>query len=248
MLDLGLLVSMLVVWGGLAAAARWLPISTYERADVVDQMYGPALAGLVAARLTAVILDDPDSLGSIRALLVVRSGVEFWAGAAVFLLLLQRAVVRRHGRRGSNALADLAPFALWGYGLYEATCVIRDGCYGPVSPVGLVPDGLRARHFPIGVAVGVTVALLGVAIRQLRSIPAVDRLLVALAGLAATRAVASVWLPHLGDGLTRQHEQSIAVSFAALVILALRGWRRAKLPDRAVPEAFALHDPGGGHG
>src|SRR3546814_5335758 len=79
MLDLGLLVTMVVLWAGLAAAARWLPITSYERADVLDQLYGPALAGLVVGRLTAVLLDDPESLGSIRALLVVRSGVEPWA-------------------------------------------------------------------------------------------------------------------------------------------------------------------------
>src|SRR3546814_7909727 len=73
-------------------------------------------------------LDDPESLGSIRALLVVRSGVEFWAGLAVFFVLLRRSVVRQHRRRGHEALAELAPFALWGYALYEATCGLRDGC------------------------------------------------------------------------------------------------------------------------
>src|SRR3546814_14053943 len=143
MLDLGLLGTMVVLWAGLAAAARWLPITSYERADVLDQLYAPALAGLVAGRLTAVLLDDPESLGSIRALLVVRSGVEFWAGVAVFLALLRRSVVRPHRRRGHEALAELAPLALWGYALYAAPCGLRAGCYGPVTPPALPPHGLR---------------------------------------------------------------------------------------------------------
>lgn len=248
MLDLGLLVTMVVLWAGLAAAARWLPITSYERADVLDQLYGPALAGLVVGRLTAVLLDDPESLGSIRALLVVRSGVEFWAGVAVFLALLRRSVVRRHRRRGHEALAELAPFALWGYALYEVTCGLRDGCYGPVSSLGLTPDGLAERHFPIGMAVGVAVAALALGVRHLRVVPAGDRLLLAVAGLAAIRAVAAVWLPHLGAGLTRQHEQSVAVAAAALGVLGVRGWRRARHRTRTTSESVPVLKAGGGGG
>src|SRR3546814_10460697 len=169
---------------GRPAAPRWWPITAYERADVLDQLSGPALAGLVVGRLTAVLLDAPESLGSIRALLVVRSGVEFWAGVAVFRALLRRSVVRRHRRRGHEALAELAPFALWGYALYEATCGLRDGCYGPVSSLGLTPDGLADRHFPLGMAVGVDVAALALGVRHLRAAPAGDRLLLAIGGLA----------------------------------------------------------------
>src|SRR3546814_6179302 len=55
-------------------------------------------------------------------------------------------VVRRRRRRGHEALPELAPFALWGYALYEATCGLRDGCYGPVSSLGLTPDGLAERR------------------------------------------------------------------------------------------------------
>lgn len=248
MLDLGLLVSMVVVWGALAAAARWMTIGSYERSDVLDQLYGPALAGLLAGRLTAVVLDDPDSLGSLRALLVVRSGVEFWAGVVVFFLLLRRSAMRRHRRGGYQALAELAPFALWGYALYEATCGLRDGCYGPVSAIGLVPDGLQERHFPIGMAVGIAVAVLGLAVRNLRSVPAADRLLVAVVGVAAVRAVAAIWLPHLGDGPTRQHVQSIAVSVAGLGVLTVRRWRGAGLRRPAAPDTAPVPEAGGGRG
>src|SRR3546814_14572986 len=103
MLDLGLLVTMVVLLAGLAAAARWLPITSYERADVLDQLYGPALAGLFVGRLTAVLLSHPEPLGSIRALHVVRSGVDFWAGVASCLSLTRRPFVLRPRPRRPNA-------------------------------------------------------------------------------------------------------------------------------------------------
>src|SRR3546814_19562893 len=99
MLDLGWLVTMVVLWAGLAAAARWLPITSYERADVLDQLYAPALAGLVVGRLTAVLLDDTESPGSTWALLCVPRVVEFGAGVGLFLPPLRRSALR--GRKSA---------------------------------------------------------------------------------------------------------------------------------------------------
>src|SRR3546814_12247987 len=66
--------------------------------------------------------------------------------------------------------------------------------------------------------------------------------------LAAIRAVAAVWLPHLGAGLTRQHEQSVAVAAAALGILGVRGWRRARHRTRTTSESLPVLKAGGGGG
>lgn len=230
MLDLGLLVTGLMIWVGLLAAARWAPVAHYERNEVLDVLYGPVVAAVLVARLTAAALDDPASLGSIRALLVVRGGVEFWAGTPVLLALLWRAARRRHGRNWPVALVELAPFVLWAYAIYEATCVVRDGCYGPPSAVGFVPEGLSERHFPIGLAVGAAVALIGITIRHLWATPPGEKLLLTIGGVATIRAVASVWLPRLGDGLTRQHTQSIVVAALALVSVGCLRWRRRPRP------------------
>ncbi len=230
MLDLGLLVTGLVIWVGLFAASRWAPTAQYERTELLDGLYGPLIAAILLGRLTAAALDDPAALGSIRALLVVRGGVEFWAGVAVLLAMLWRASRRRHGRNWPVAMAEVAPFVLWTYAIYEATCVLRDGCYGPTSAVGLVPDGLRERHFPVGLAVGAAVGLLGILIRHLWATPPGEKLLLAVGGVATTRAVASVWLPRLGDGLTRQHTESVVVAVLALTSFGWLRWRRRSRP------------------
>ena len=240
MLDLGLLATGVVIWVGLFAAARWAPTAHHERTDLLDGLYGPAIAGVLVGRLAAAALDDPASLGSVRALLVVRGGVEFWAGAAVFLALLWRSTRGRHGRHWPVALAELAPFVLWGYAIYEAACILRDGCFGPVSAVGLVPEGLRQRQLPIGLAVGAVVTLLGIVIRHLWATPAREKVLLAVGVVATTRAVASVWLPHLGDGLTRQHIQSIVVG---LVSFAALGWLRWHRRSRRLEPGSIIPSP-----
>ncbi|MGQ0434897.1 MAG: hypothetical protein ACT452_21115 [Microthrixaceae bacterium] len=230
MLDLGLLVTGLVIWVGLFAAVRWAPIAHDERTELLDGLYGPAIAAVLVGRLAAAALDDPASLGSIRALLVVRGGVEFWPGAAMLLAMLWRSARRRHGRNWLVAMGELAPFVLWAYAIYEAGCLLRDGCYGPSSAVGLVPGGLSERHFPVGLAVGASVMLLGVVIRHLWATPPGEKVLLAVGGVATTRAVASVWLPRLGDGLTRQHTQSIVVALVSLAAIGWLRWRRRSRP------------------
>lgn len=225
MVDVGLVVTGLLIVVILHVAVRWAPPHWHERREVLDALYGPAIVGVLAARLVAVMLDDPTSLGSIRALLVIRGGVEFWAGAAALLAVMWRGARRRHGRAWSDALVDLVPFVLWAYATYEATCVVRGGCYGPPTALGLVPEGLRERQLPVGLAVGAVVTVLGVVVYRLARWPTGERALLAVAGVATTRALASLWLPRLSDGLTRQHRESIVIAVVSLAALAASRWR-----------------------
>ena len=53
--------------------------------------------------------------------------------------------------------------------------------------------------------------------------PELQVIAVSLMALAAIRSIASIWLPHIGDGLTRQHRTSIAVAIiTAIGVVALR--------------------------
>lgn len=230
MLDVGLLVTGAVIVGVLMAATRWAPTRSFELGEVIDRLIVPAVVGLLAARVAAAALDDRASLRSVRALLVIRGGVEFWVGATVMLALIA-AGMRRRGREVRPALAELAPFVLWGYAAYEATCVLRDGCYGPASPVGLVPDGLQTRMLPLGLLAAGAIVVLGFVIRHL-AWSASSKLLLAVGGVAGLRALVSFWLPQLGDGLTRQHRESIVVAAGVVAIGAVRTvtWRRAAGP------------------
>lgn len=240
MVDSGLIGSILVVLGCLYAAARWAPIGAMHPNEAVDRLYLPAFAAVSAGRLAAAALDDPTSLRSLRSLLILRGGVEFWPGLIVGTAALILGL-RRAGRPVLVDLVELTPFALWGYGAWEATCLLRDGCFGPRTPIGPTPPGLTHPQLPVGVLMGAAVVGLGLYVRHAWAIGPTRRLLAALAGLAALRSVSSIWLPHLGDSLTRQHWQSVVVAIVAGGWLGLATMRAASA--RHVPDLEPGEDP-----
>ncbi|MFN0029009.1 MAG: hypothetical protein ACKV2O_17765 [Acidimicrobiales bacterium] len=157
-------------------------------------------------------------------MLVIRSGVEFWPGVVV-----AAAVAVWSGKRAGVSpvarLAALAPLAMVGYAAFEGSCVFRDGCYGPVSAVGLRPAGLSTTMLPIGILAALVV-LGGAGLLHHGGLRAGVEPAVIVVGavlvVASVRAVASFWLPALGDALTRQHRTSLVVATGAALLLALR--------------------------
>jgi len=221
-IDYGLLMSMIVGFGVPTLLINWWPLKTYdEPVGFLDVALGPAFAGLAVGRLTALALDDPSSIGSISDMAIIRSGVEFWPGVAAAIGLLLWGAFRG-GVPLLDRLADLAPLAMVGYAGYEASCIFRDGCFGPETSIGLRPPGLSTTMLPIGLFMAVAVVAAAVGIRELqrREVGPSFVLLSAAVAVAAVRAIGSIWLPHVGDGLTRQHLTSIAVVAAAVVGLA----------------------------
>lgn len=220
MIDLGLLVSILVAAAAPRLVARLVPAGGGGTVDGDALMYA-ALAGLVAGRVAFVALDDPGSFTRLRDLLIIRSGVEFWpglaAGSGAFAYLARRA-----GRSVTTSMALAAPLLLVGYGAYEASCVVREGCFGPPSALGLTPSGFAGPVFPVGWAVATAAVLSGLALRR-RALPGVEGIVAALLVLAATRAVAGFFLPRLGAALTRPHLESITILAAALALHLGRG-------------------------
>lgn len=236
MLDTGLLLTGAAIWLVLTLASRWAP-GVIAGGEALDRLAVPAVAGLLVARLAAAILDDPASLQSLRSFLVIRGGVDFWPGVAATVGLLALGARRRRGRVAFD-LADLAPLLLWGYATYEAACLLREGCYGPPSPLGLTPDGLRTQMFPVGVAVAVVIGALGLAVRQLWAWSPLSRIVLAVGGVAAVRSVAAIWLPRLGPGPTRSHVESIVVlagALAAGLVMAVRARRSSATGAGPIP-------------
>lgn len=223
MIDFGLVVSLIVAIGVPALlAARWT--SGGESSTFLDDVTAPLLVGVAVGRLVTLALDDPSSIGSLSDMLVIRSGVEFWPGvaAAVAVVAWQ---ARRAGRPLAARLAALAPLALVGYALYEAACVFRDGCLGPVAAVGLRPPGLRTTMLPIGwfMAAATVAGAVLVQRRRDRVRPLVSVAAAAVV-VASVRSVGSVWLPHVGEGITRQHRTSIALLALATVASVGLAW------------------------
>lgn len=234
MIDVGLLLTMIVAMGVPTLIAQRWPLTTFgEPVGFVDAALGPAFAGLAAGRLAAVGIDDARSLGRLSDLLIIRSGVEFWPGVAAAALFAAW-VAYRAGVQSSVRLADLTPLAMLGYAGYEATCVVRDGCFGPASSLGLRPPGTSTTMLPIGILAAIVVGAAAVLLRrqQLERTPAMVVVGGGLAAVAALRSVSSIWLPHIGGGLTRQHWTSIAVLLTAaptLIALSVRSKGRRQV-------------------
>ena len=223
MIDIGLLASMAVVLIVPSVFVRAWPDSAVAT-GLIDITSGALLIGIAIGRLAAVAIDDPGSLTSLSDLLIIRSGVEFWPGVAAGVgWIAFRA--RQERVTPAERLAAITAPALVAWACYEATCLLRDGCPGPATAFGLRPDGLVQRMFPISLGGAAAAAGAAVVVRRLhrRGLPNMQVIGVALFALATIRSVASIWLPHIGDGLTRQHRTSIAVAIVTLIgLVALR--------------------------
>lgn len=219
MIDYGLLISVILAFGIPAVlSTRWRIAGSGEPVSFLDAALGPAFVGLAVGRVTTLVLDDPNSIGSVSDMLIVRSGVEFWPGVAAALTaaaVSARMASVAVGRR----IVDLVPLAMVGYAGFEATCAFRDGCFGPASQLGLRPPGISITMLPIGWLMAVAIAAAAVGVRALVVRGHSSALVVAVAttSVASVRAIGSIWLPHVGGGLTRQHTTSVVIAAAAAV-------------------------------
>ncbi len=242
MIDRGLLATVAIIVGVITLLDRRLRRRGEAKEPILAMASGPLMAGLAAARLAAVALDDPATLSRPFDLLLIRGGMEYWAGIAGAAAMVWFAC-RREQTSAWQRLADLAPFALWAYAAFEATCVVRDGCFGPSSPVGLRPGGLGEPQLPTGLLVGMAVA--GVATVLWRELPRLSATVVVAAGVVAVagaRSVSGFALPKVTAGLTRPHRESLAVLTAAALVGAGMTARRAFGATR--PRHSTSHGPG----
>jgi len=234
-IDYGLLVSLIIALAIPALLGNWWLVAGREApVAFLDVALGPAFAGLGVGRLVTLALDDPSSIGSISDMVIIRSGVEFWPGVVAAV-----ATVSISANMGlvpiSRRIMDLVPLAMISYAGYEAACIFRDGCFGPVSAIGLRPPGLTTTMLPTGWLMAAAVALAAIGVRALAT-RGYSPVVVALAGIlavASVRSVGSVWLPHVGDGLSRQHLTSIGVvAISVVVAVAVAGRSRLSQPEQ----------------
>ena len=90
--------------------------------------------------------------------------------------------------------------------------IIRSGVeFWPGLAAGMVWIALRAHHDQVWPAERLA---------AITTLPELQVIAVSLIAHATIRSVASIWLPHVGDGLTRQHRTSIAVAVITSIGLA----------------------------
>ena len=227
MIDVGLLASVAILVIVPSVFVRPWPASA-AAVGFIDVSSGGLIIGIVVGRLVAVAIDDPGSLTSLGDLVVVRSGVEFWPGLAAGVAWMAFGA-RRDEVAPSRRLAAITAPALVAWACYEATCLLRDGCPGPLSSIGLRPDGLVNRMLPIGLVVAIAAAGAAIVLRRLhrRGMADLEVVTLTITAIAAIRSLASIWLPHIGARPTRQHQTSIAVLIAASTAFVVL---RARLP------------------
>ncbi len=234
MIDDGLLWSVALIIAAVALTLAVAPPRTRDRRGLVDAALGPAMIGLLAGRVAAMLLEDPRSISRPTDILVLRGGVELWPAVAVGVTA-GLITARRAGRSGTRALADSAPAALVSYAAYEAACLARSGCFGPSNRIGLTPPGLTTPVIPVGLLVAIAMVGVAIAVRRRTLHDSVGGLALAVAGLALVRSVASVWLPKIGTGLTRQHRESVLVLAIALPSIMVQwAYRRRATPIEAI--------------
>lgn len=234
MIDRGLLLSIVVASALPWLITRVLPASKERWRAPGDPLITSGVIGLVGGRVFALLLDDPRSLGRLRDVMVIRGGVEFWAGLAIgalaFVFLTRREAVSVETR-----LSAAAPLFLLGYAGYEAMCIARDGCFGPPAAVGLVPVGFATRFFPIGWGVALATACTGLVMLVRKPQP--HHAYLALLCLALARSIAGFHLPRLDDALTRPHLESLGlVVLAAAILLGKGAWTRHTTLSRTIAE------------
>ncbi len=236
MIDFGLLMSIIVAFGAPSALSRrWIITGYRGSVSFIDVAIAPAFVGLIVGRSAALALDDPASIMSLSDFLIIRSGVEFWPGVAAAALALV-ASARIYELPPLTRVAALAPLSMVGYAAYEAACVFRDGCFGPLSRIGLTPPGVESRMLPIGWIMAAAIIAGAMLTRRLglAGHPRGLVVLTSLAWIAGVRAIGSTWLPHVGDGLTRQHLSSIALTAISLIaaVATRLSTSSGKRPDR----------------
>ncbi|MFP5318848.1 MAG: hypothetical protein ACLGI2_11235 [Acidimicrobiia bacterium] len=240
MIDRGLLATILLIAAVVAGSDRALRRGRPPAERILAMAAVPLAAGLAVGRTVAVLLDDPSTLRRPLDLVLIRGGMELWPGVAAGAAATW-ATARREGARGAARLAELAPFGLWAYATYEAMCLVREECFGPMWHLGPVPGGVGSGQFPVAVALGVAVALSGVvAWRVSPRMSPVSLVAASLWAMATARALAAFALPDLASGLTRPHVESLAVASGATLWLAatrIRRRRRGQCGSAAVPDA-----------
>lgn len=213
-IDTGLLISLVAL---VAVPVVWSRASNLhiEGERLTDAAIAPLIAGLLSARVATLAFDDPEALRSFKDASVIRGGVDFWPGVFVAIAVVAW-TAHRAGRPPWHRLAALAPFALLAYAVFEATCIFREGCFGPHWSLGIRPAGIQSPMLPIGWLVAVVVLVAAIAVHR-SAIGPRAKVWAAVMAVSWPRAVASFWLPKIGDGLTRAHQWSLVVAIVTAI-------------------------------
>ncbi len=229
-MDYRLALTVLIAVVGTGLIARWWwPDGFDDKGSTLgDYATIPVVCGVVAARVSTVLLDHPAGIASLREVMIIRGGSDFWIGVAAGVAAIGLTVKNTYAI--TPRLALIAPFGLVAYGLYHAGCVIQDGCPGPPSAIGLTQNGIDQRVFPVGLVGAAAAFAAGMwFMRRPPSRSPIVASAVVLATLVAIRALVSLFTPSLVGFPSRDQFLSLgalAVAFGLVVFARIESQRR----------------------
>jgi hypothetical protein len=218
--DVGMLVSLVAVGVACWVRSRTLSPVTLGRDQLLGRLWLPMAVGMVIGRVASLGATGSLSGTSVGTFILVRNGVWFWPG--LMAAAATAAIAARHeGVSTWRRLAELSCVGLVGYGTYEAACIVRDGCFGPASPIGLVPPDLSRPVLPLGLAVGALAVAGGVLLGRWWTLRARTVVLSALLLVAVLRSTAWFGLPRATG--TANLDQSVNLGVMTITAAILCG-------------------------
>lgn len=149
-----------LLWAALTAVGfGWIGLRTWsdrlpEHAS--DRLITATLLGLVAGRLTAMIVQGINPIANPGDFIIVRGGVDTGVAATVFIVSLLWGT-----RRSPGAVDALAPAILLALSGWHAGCLWRGACLGTVSdlPWAWSQTGSAITRHPVEIYAAIALAV-----------------------------------------------------------------------------------------
>lgn len=149
-----------LLWAALTAVGfGWIGLRLWDDhlpEHATDRLVTATLLGLVAGRLTAMIIQGINPITSPGDIIIVRGGVDTGAAATVFLGSLLWGT-----RRSPGALDAMAPAILLALSGWHAGCLWRGACLGTASdlPWAWSQAGSTVTRHPVEIYAAIALAL-----------------------------------------------------------------------------------------
>lgn len=149
-----------LLWAALTAVGLgWLGLRIWDERlpdNASDRLIMATLLGLVAGRLTAMIVQGVNPLLNPGDIIIIRGGVDTGAAALVFISSVLWGT--RHTPSAVDAMAPAVLFALAGW---HAGCLWRGACLGTVSdlPWAWTQTGSHVTRHPVEIYAALALAV-----------------------------------------------------------------------------------------
>lgn len=219
-----------LLWAALTAVALgWLGLRIWsehlpDRAS--DLLVTATLLGLVAGRLTAMIIQGVNPLTNPGDIIIVRGGVDTGVAALVFIGSLLWGT-----RRTPGAIDAMAPAILLALSGWHGGCVWRGACLGTVSdlPWAWAQPGSEVTRHPVEIYAALALAAAAFLVSKLGWRPWL-RAGTGLALASAIRLATEPLRPSITGGPVSWYVAGLAVGLLAVLLGGTLPTRNARAP------------------